>query len=289
MFERPVVRSNERCLLVWHHFMRDHCQGKLKSASAANARDFIVCCFSQLQIEADPDILPRTNSFGLDYLLLTNLCPTNTPPAWLRLTFYCCIYDPRSRPTFVEITQKLELLLEKYDCIPKVSDTSYNKSCGNSSTADDLKNGKKSSSSSSSVTSQAIANKRYSIDNYCSNWLSNACKPTHNEPTDLLHNNVSEKIQSSSASSSMQIAEKAAVAAAAAAATIAANFAANGHERQQMRILEANKLLHRRSLSENIIPFPPHTTPSDKARCHLINRRNSQLNASSGRLCSKLF
>lgn len=34
-------------------------------------------------------------------------------------------------------------------------------------------------------------------------------------------------------------------------------------------------LQHRRSLSENVIPFPKHTTPSDKARCHLINRQMS--------------
>lgn len=174
--------------------------------------------------------------------------------------------------------------MEKYDCIPKVSDTSYNKSsCGNNTSDDMTKNGKKSSSSSSSssnATSQAIANKRYSIDNYCSNWLSNACKPTHNE--DIHHNNVSDQSSSISSSSSMIVAEKAAAASAAAAVAAAAAITANGHEKQQMRILEANKLLHRRSLSENIIPFPPHTTPSDKARCHLINRRNSQLNASSG-------
>lgn len=34
-------------------------------------------------------------------------------------------------------------------------------------------------------------------------------------------------------------------------------------------------LQHRRSLSENVIQFPAHTTPSDKARCHLINRQMS--------------
>lgn len=32
---------------------------------------------------------------------------------------------------------------------------------------------------------------------------------------------------------------------------------------------------HRRSLSENIIHFPLHTTPSDKARCHQMNRQRS--------------
>lgn len=35
-------------------------------------------------------------------------------------------------------------------------------------------------------------------------------------------------------------------------------------------------LQHRRSLSENVITFPPHTTPSDKARCHQLNRSSSR-------------
>lgn len=41
------------------------------------------------------------------------------------------------------------------------------------------------------------------------------------------------------------------------------NINANGHTNVQ----------HRRSLSENVI-FPSHTTPSDKARCHIMNRSN---------------
>lgn len=154
-------------------------------------------------------------------------------------------YDPRSRPTFVEITQKLELLLEKYECIPKASDAVSYK-C----TLDDAKNGKKPST-------QVLANKRYSIDNYCSNWLSNACKSTHNEP-DSLHPN--DQMHS----------------------FIGTNDKPTNDHDHHLRVFDAKKLQHRRSLSENIIPFPPHTTPSDKARCHLINRRNSQLNASSG-------
>lgn len=43
-----------------------------------------------LQIDADPDILPRTDSFGLDYLAFVDLCPNDTPPAFLRLSFDCC-------------------------------------------------------------------------------------------------------------------------------------------------------------------------------------------------------
>lgn len=36
-------------------------------------------------------------------------------------------------------------------------------------------------------------------------------------------------------------------------------------------------LKHRRSLSEDVFMFPPHTTPSDKARCHMLVRTNSRL------------
>lgn len=133
-----------------------------------------------------------------------------------------------------------------------MSDTSYK------TTMDDMKNGKRTSTPSSTA-----AIKRYSIDNYCSNWLSNTFKLQN----DLDSNNVHEKNHSSSSSTSS----------AKAASDKTTATAANGHEHQ----LRLNKL-HRRSLSENVIPFPPHTTPSDKARCHLINRRNSHLNASSG-------
>lgn len=44
------------------------------------------------QIQADPDILPRTNSFGLDYFSFIELCPPKeTLPAFLRLAFNCCV------------------------------------------------------------------------------------------------------------------------------------------------------------------------------------------------------
>lgn len=135
------------------------------------------------------------------------------------------------------------MLLDKYDSIPKVTDSPFKTS------VDDNRNGKK------TPTQVAIATKRYSIDNYCSNWLSNTCKPSHHEQSD----NVSEQNT-----------------------FFASNQPTNNGHGNNGRALEVNKLQHRRSLSENIIPFPPHTTPSDKARCHLINRRNSHLNASSG-------
>lgn len=39
---------------------------------------------------------------------------------------------------------------------------------------------------------------------------------------------------------------------------------------------KSSSLQHRRSLSENVILFPRHTTPSDKARCHMLNRQSSK-------------
>lgn len=56
-------------------------------------------------------------------------------------------------------------------------------------------------------------------------------------------------------------------------------MALNGKLKQDLDLQNEFILNHRRSLSENVITFPPHTTPSDKARCHQLNRTNSRLNA----------
>lgn len=49
----------------------------------------IVLCELIARIEADPDILPRTENFGLDYIAFSELCPT-CPPEFLQLAFSCC-------------------------------------------------------------------------------------------------------------------------------------------------------------------------------------------------------
>lgn len=79
----------------------------------------IILCELIARIEADPDIMPRTDSFGLDYIVFADLCPNDTPPAFLRLAFYCCTYDPKSRPTFTECIKKCTLLSD-------VCEDSYN-------------------------------------------------------------------------------------------------------------------------------------------------------------------
>lgn len=73
----------------------------------------IVLCELIARIEADPDQLPRTDNFGLDYMAFIQLCEPNVVPDFLYLAFQCCTYDPKSRPTFTEVFKKLtDLLLE---------------------------------------------------------------------------------------------------------------------------------------------------------------------------------
>lgn len=50
----------------------------------------IILCELIARIDADPDILPRTDAFGLDYIAFVDLCPNDTLPAFLRIAFYCC-------------------------------------------------------------------------------------------------------------------------------------------------------------------------------------------------------
>lgn len=44
-----------------------------------------------LQVDADPDVLPRTDNFGLNYVTFVELCDETTVPDLLRLAFNCCI------------------------------------------------------------------------------------------------------------------------------------------------------------------------------------------------------
>lgn len=50
------------------------------------------------QIDADPDVLPRTHSFGLDYMAFAEMVPVNTPPTFLRLAFDCCVVSISNGP-----------------------------------------------------------------------------------------------------------------------------------------------------------------------------------------------
>lgn len=67
----------------------------------------IILCQLIARVDADPDVLPRTDNFGLNYLAFVELCANDTVPDFLRLAFDCCIYDPKSRPLFPDILTKL--------------------------------------------------------------------------------------------------------------------------------------------------------------------------------------
>ena len=71
----------------------------------------IVLCELIARVEADPDQLPRTDNFGLDYLAFTEMCGQNVVPEFLNLAFRCCTITPSSRPTFNEIVHILTDIL----------------------------------------------------------------------------------------------------------------------------------------------------------------------------------
>jgi protein kinase 2 len=71
----------------------------------------IVLCELLARVEADPDQLPRTDNFGLDYLAFTEMCGLNVVPEFLNLAFRCCTINPKSRPTFVDIVHILSYIL----------------------------------------------------------------------------------------------------------------------------------------------------------------------------------
>ncbi|KAF6198639.1 hypothetical protein GE061_008391 [Apolygus lucorum] len=75
----------------------------------------IILCELIARVEADPDVLPRTENFGLDYIAFAELClgsdDPSPPEAFLKLAFICCNYDPAKRPSFAEIVPQLESII----------------------------------------------------------------------------------------------------------------------------------------------------------------------------------
>uniref|UniRef100_A0A7N5KES4 dual-specificity kinase n=1 Tax=Ailuropoda melanoleuca TaxID=9646 RepID=A0A7N5KES4_AILME len=70
----------------------------------------IILCEIIARIQADPDYLPRTENFGLDYDAFQRMVG-DCPPDFLQLTFNCCNMDPKLRPSFEEIGKTLEEIL----------------------------------------------------------------------------------------------------------------------------------------------------------------------------------
>uniref|UniRef100_A0A8C2YNA4 dual-specificity kinase n=1 Tax=Chinchilla lanigera TaxID=34839 RepID=A0A8C2YNA4_CHILA len=72
----------------------------------------IILCEIIARIQADPDYLPRTENFGLDYDAFQHMVG-DCPPDFLQLTFNCCNMDPKLRPSFVEIGKTLEEIMSR--------------------------------------------------------------------------------------------------------------------------------------------------------------------------------
>ncbi|XP_065173422.1 LOW QUALITY PROTEIN: dual specificity testis-specific protein kinase 2 [Atheta coriaria] len=73
----------------------------------------IVLCELIARVEADPDQLPRTDNFGLDYLAFLEMCESSVIPEFLELAFKCCFIEPRKRPLFAEIDPLLTRILNE--------------------------------------------------------------------------------------------------------------------------------------------------------------------------------
>ncbi|XP_043530503.1 dual specificity testis-specific protein kinase 1 [Chiloscyllium plagiosum] len=71
----------------------------------------IILCEIIARIPADPDYLPRTENFGLDVNTFETMVG-DCPPPFLKLAIHCCVMDSTQRPSFAEIVQKLETMLE---------------------------------------------------------------------------------------------------------------------------------------------------------------------------------
>uniref|UniRef100_A0AAR2K9N1 dual-specificity kinase n=1 Tax=Pygocentrus nattereri TaxID=42514 RepID=A0AAR2K9N1_PYGNA len=67
----------------------------------------IILCEVIARIQADPDYLPRTENFGLDYHAFQHMVG-DCPPDFLQLAFNCCNMDPKLRPSFPDIVKRLE-------------------------------------------------------------------------------------------------------------------------------------------------------------------------------------
>ncbi|XP_054870221.1 dual specificity testis-specific protein kinase 2 isoform X2 [Amphiprion ocellaris] len=84
----------------------------------------IILCEIIARIQADPDFLPRTENFGLDYHTFQHMVG-DCPPDFLQLAFNCCNMDPKLRPSFQDIIRHLEEILAhlkvkemEHECVP---------------------------------------------------------------------------------------------------------------------------------------------------------------------------
>ncbi|XP_043989658.1 dual specificity testis-specific protein kinase 2 isoform X1 [Gambusia affinis] len=82
----------------------------------------IILCEVIARIQADPDFLPRTENFGLDYHTFQHMVG-DCPPDFLQLAFNCCNMDPKLRPSFTDIVRQLEEILARLKVVEMENDS----------------------------------------------------------------------------------------------------------------------------------------------------------------------
>jgi hypothetical protein len=64
-------------------------RGKFYNETADVFSFGIILCEIIACVDADPDFLPRTENFGVDYLAFSELVPAACPPEFLKIAFTC--------------------------------------------------------------------------------------------------------------------------------------------------------------------------------------------------------
>ncbi|GIY58977.1 dual specificity testis-specific protein kinase 2, partial [Caerostris extrusa] len=107
----PRDRSQRLPIVGSPYWMAPECLKGFWYNEKADVFSFgIILCEIIARIEADPDILPRTENFGVDYVAFSDMCP-DCPPQFLELAFTSCRINPDSRPSFKEMVHQLEKML----------------------------------------------------------------------------------------------------------------------------------------------------------------------------------
>lgn len=69
----------------------------------------IILCEVIARVDADPEVLPRTKTFGVDYVKFCSMS-SDCPLHFLHQAFVCCQIDPSKRPSFKKIVSSLQVL-----------------------------------------------------------------------------------------------------------------------------------------------------------------------------------
>lgn len=86
----------------------------------------IILCEVLARVEADPDVLPRTRHFGVDYVAFSKMVKDIPQEflGFLHLALNCCQIDPKKRQSFLEIVNSLEELKSKSQMAAVLADIS---------------------------------------------------------------------------------------------------------------------------------------------------------------------